>query len=243
MQRLRRYIPNAITCLNLLTGSIAIVFALQGEVVTAAMLVGLAAIFDFGDGLAARLLRAPSEIGKQLDSLGDMVSFGVLPGVLMLKLIERSLTDEQPVDFPIIDTVPAAAYIGFLITIFSALRLAKFNIDTRQSTSFIGLPTPACTLFVASLPLIIEYDRFNLAPVILQPFTLIVLCVVLAYLLVAEIPLFALKFKNLRWSENKIRFIFVLCAVVLALVLQVAAVPLIILLYILLSVFSLRFSL
>src|SRR5688572_16112299 len=109
MQRLRRYIPNAITCLNLLTGCIAIVFALQGDVVTAAMLVGPAAVFDFGDGMAARLLKAPSEIGKQLDSLGDMVSFGVLPGVLMLKLIERSLTDNHPVDFPVIDTVPTAA--------------------------------------------------------------------------------------------------------------------------------------
>jgi CDP-diacylglycerol--serine O-phosphatidyltransferase len=240
MQRLRRYIPNGITCLNLLTGCIAIVLALKGEVVTACWLVLLAAVFDFGDGMAARILRAPSEIGKQLDSLGDMVSFGVLPGVIMLKLLERALVGETAVDYN--NLTPMLAYGAFLISVFSGLRLAKFNIDTRQTTSFIGLPTPACTLLVASLPLIIANDRFGVAPLILQPATLLVLTVLLSYLLVAELPLFALKFKNLRWGDNKIRFIFVICALVLALALQWAAVPLIILLYILLSIYSLRFS-
>ncbi len=242
MQRVRRHIPNAVTCLNLLSGCVAIVLALQGEVVIAAILVGPAAFFDFCDGMVARILKAPSEIGKQLDSLADMVSFGVLPGVIMLKLLERSINDNN-LEYTYPDSVPFLAFAGFIITVFSALRLAKFNVDTRQTTSFIGLPTPACTLLVASLPLIVEYDQFGLASVILQPFTLLALSVVLAGLLVAELPLFALKFKSLRWNDNKIRFIFVICAVVLALVLQVAAVPLIILLYILLSIFSLRFSL
>ena len=127
-------------------------------------------------------------------------------------------------------------FIGFLVTIFSALRLAKFNNDTRQTTSFIGLPTPACTLVVAALPLILAYDQFGLAPIILHPALLLGLTVLLSGLLVAELPLFALKFKNLRWADNRRRFMFLLLTAGLLLVLRAAAVPLVVLLYVLLSV-------
>ena len=127
-------------------------------------------------------------------------------------------------------------YFGFLVTIFSALRLAKFNNDTRQTTSFIGLPTPACTLVVASLPLILAHDKFGLHNIMLNPLVLLGLTVLLSGLLVAELPLFALKFKNLRWADNRRRFIFMLLAAGLLLGLHAAAVPLVVLLYVLLSV-------
>jgi CDP-diacylglycerol--serine O-phosphatidyltransferase len=225
---LKRHLPNALTCLNLLCGCLALTFIFRGELVTGAYFVGIAAVADFFDGLLARALRVSSPIGKDLDSLADMVSFGVVPGVIMFKLLSRAA-----------DYGGIAAwlpYASFIITIFSALRLAKFNNDTRQTTSFIGLPTPACTLVVASLPLILAQDSFDLKNIILNPWLLIGLTVLLSGLLVAELPLFALKFKNLRWLGNRRRFIFVALALVLVLTLHAAGIPLAVLLYVLLSV-------
>ncbi|ARS36560.1 CDP-diacylglycerol--serine O-phosphatidyltransferase [Pontibacter actiniarum] len=227
---MKKHIPNVITCLNLLSGCLALYFAFKGELVTAAYLVGIAAIFDFMDGMIARLIGAYSEIGKQLDSLADMVSFGVVPGTIMFMLLQRI---EAPFWGIPADVVPFA---GFLITIFSALRLAKFNIDTRQTTSFIGLPTPACTLFVASLPLILETGDLIMFEIILNQPVLLVLTVMLSFLLVAELPLFALKFKNFTWQDNSIRFIFLGLSVILVAMLKFAAIPLIIVLYVLLSI-------
>ncbi|WP_192823068.1 CDP-diacylglycerol--serine O-phosphatidyltransferase [Rufibacter sp. LB8] len=228
---MKRHIPNFITCLNLLCGCIAIYYVFQQELVNAAYLVILAAILDFMDGMVARVLHAYSEIGKQLDSLADMVSFGVVPGVMMFHLLSRSveLSDFGPT------TAIVLPFMGFLMTIFSALRLAKFNIDTRQTTSFIGVPTPANTLFVISMPLILANDTFGLAPYILNPFVLLVITVVFSYLLVAELPLFALKFKSFKWQGNQIRFIFLGLSVALLALLNVTAIPVIIVLYILLS--------
>jgi len=205
--------------------------------VTAAYFVGIAAVADFFDGLVARALRVSSPIGKDLDSLADMVSFGVVPGAILFRLHTildmhtTVLTRATFTSFPGI-----LPYLSFLVTIFSALRLAKFNNDTRQTTSFIGLPTPACTLVVASLPLILANDQFNLAEFILNPWLLLGLTVVLSGLLVAELPLFALKFKNLRWLGNRRRFIFVALALGLVIWLRAAGVPLAVLLYVLLSV-------
>jgi CDP-diacylglycerol--serine O-phosphatidyltransferase len=173
-------------------------------------------------------LRVSSPIGKDLDSLADMVSFGVVPGVIMFKLLSHA-----PEYGGLAVWLP---YASFIITIFSALRLAKFNNDTRQTTSFIGLPTPACTLVVASLPLILAQDSFDLKNIILNPWLLLGLTVLLSGLLVAELPLFALKFKNLRWLGNRRRFIFVALALVLVLTLRAAGIPLAVLLYVLLSV-------
>ena len=229
---MKKHIPNAITCLNLFSGCLALYFAFKGELIITAYLVGIAAVFDFLDGMVARVMHAYSEIGKQLDSLADMVSFGVVPGTMMFILLQRA--DAAVFGIP----ADVVAFFGFLITIFSALRLAKFNIDTRQTTSFIGLPTPACTLFGASLPLILEYGTLTHYEIILNPWVLLVLTVLLSFLLVAELPLFALKFTNLRWQDNSMRFIFLGLSVILLALLQFAAIPLVIVLYILLSFFK-----
>ncbi|UOQ54651.1 CDP-alcohol phosphatidyltransferase family protein [Hymenobacter cellulosivorans] len=222
---MKNHLPNAVTCLNLFAGCLALCNIFAGHLETAAYLVGLAAAFDFADGLLARALHASSPIGKDLDSLADMVSFGVVPGAILFHLLGQS--SGLPEWLP---------YAGFIVTVFSALRLAKFNNDTRQTTSFIGLPTPACTLVVASLPLILAHDSFGLTSFILNPWVLLGLTVLLSGLLVAEIPLFALKFKNLTWQDNSLRFIFLLLAVILLIGLQATAIPLIVLLYVLLSV-------
>ncbi len=227
---MKKHIPNAITCLNLFTGCLALYFAFRGELVYSAYLIGIAAIFDFLDGMVARILGAYSEIGKQLDSLADMVSFGVVPGTIMFSLLSKS--GQSVLGIPA-DILP---FFGFLITIFSALRLAKFNIDTRQTTSFIGLPTPACSLFVGSLPLILAGGSLLYFEFILNPYLLLALTVILSYLLVAELPLFALKFKSLRWKDNEVRFIFLGISVILLALVKFAAIPLIIVLYILLSI-------
>jgi len=222
---LKKHIPNAVTCLNLFSGCLALCQIFAGRLDLAAYLVGLAAAFDFADGLLARALHVSSPIGKDLDSLADMVSFGLVPGAMLFQLLVRGGTDLP-------DWLP---YLAFVVTIFSALRLAKFNNDSRQTTSFIGLPTPACTLVVASLPLILENDTFHLARLILNPWVLLGLVFGLSALLVAELPLFALKFKSLRWQDNGLRFSFLLLAVGLLLLLGVAAIPPIILLYVLMS--------
>ncbi len=242
---MKRYIPNTVTCLNLLCGCLALTFIFRGELVTGAYLVGIAAVADFFDGLLARALRVSSPIGKDLDSLADMVSFGIVPGAIMYTLLNKTHEaatlhqDYLPNSWAQFGTGSdwyPVAYFGFLISIFSALRLAKFNNDTRQTTSFIGLPTPACTLVVASLPLILSQDSFDLKNIILNPWLLAGLTVLLSGLLVAELPLFALKFKNLKWVGNRRRFIFVALALVLVLTLGAAGIPLAVLLYVLLSV-------
>lgn len=230
-----KHIPNAITCLNLFTGCVALYIAFQGSLEFAAYLVGVAAVFDFLDGLVARLLRAYSEIGKQLDSLADMVSFGVLPGVIMFKLMQKSALADPATSLLQVEILP---YAAFIIIIFSALRLAKFNIDVRQTSSFIGLPTPANSIFISSLPLILASDQFNLASYILNYYSLLILSLLLCFMLVAEIPLFALKFRNLTWKDNSIRFIFLLLALSLLIILKFAAIPVIIVIYILLSAFT-----
>lgn len=228
---MKKHIPNFITCLNLLCGCIAIYYVFQQELVNAAYLVILAAVLDFLDGMIARVLHAYSEIGKQLDSLADMVSFGVVPGVMMFHLLARSI-ELSDLGGSAVNALPFA---GFLMTIFSALRLAKFNIDTRQTTSFIGVPTPANTLFVISMPLILAHDDFGLAPYILNLYVLLAITVVFSYLLVAELPLFALKFKSFKWQGNQVRFIFLGLSVALLAAFTFTAIPVIIVLYIFLS--------
>jgi CDP-diacylglycerol--serine O-phosphatidyltransferase len=236
---LKRSIPNAVTCLNLLCGCLALTFIFDGHLDVGAYFVGAAAVADFFDGLLARMLRVSSAIGKDLDSLADMVSFGVVPGAIFYQLLMRAV---QLADTSVTDGAPSTGfwywlpYAGFIVSIFSALRLAKFNNDTRQTTSFIGLPTPACTLVVASLPLILLNDSLGLQSLILNPWVLLGLTVLLSGLLVAELPLFALKFKNLRWADNRRRFLFVLVAAGLLLLLKAAAIPLVVLTYVLFSI-------
>jgi CDP-diacylglycerol--serine O-phosphatidyltransferase len=234
---LKKHLPNTLTCINLLCGCVALTFIFKGDLVIGAYLVGIAAVADFFDGLLARALRVSSPIGKDLDSLADMVSFGVVPGAIIYWLLTKAFGTEVSGAAGELGGVGAMLpYLGFVISIFSALRLAKFNNDTRQTTSFIGLPTPACTLVVASLPLILANDTFRLSTTILNPWLLLGLAVLLSGLLVAELPLFALKFKNLRWLGNRRRFIFVALALGLVLWLRAAGIPIAVLLYVLLSI-------
>ncbi|MCZ4244308.1 CDP-diacylglycerol--serine O-phosphatidyltransferase [Pedobacter punctiformis] len=222
---MKRHIPNAITCANLFSGCIGIVFAFKGELQIAAYFVILSGVFDFFDGMVARMLNVKSNIGKDLDSLADMVSFGFLPGVIMFQLLKSS-------DY----TSEYLPYLAFFITIFSALRLAKFNNDERQTQDFIGLNTPMNTLFICSLPFIaIDYPS-----IISSTILLIGIIAVTSFLLVSEIKIFSLKFSNLSWQANKVKFIFLILSAVLIAVLKFAAIPFVLVLYIGLSFLHFR---
>lgn len=220
-----RHLPNFITCLNLLCGCLAIVFISRNQLSIASWLVILAAFFDFLDGFVARILQAHSEIGKQLDSLADMITFGLVPGFMMHKILDNS-TDLFLLEFPIL------TYVPFLVTIFSALRLAKFNIDERQADGFIGLPTPACTLFVISIPLIQEHGFGLLEVGIASPPFLLTSSILLSFLLVAELPMIAFKFKNFSWEGNQVRYIFLVTGLLMLLMFNFVAIPVFIVLYI-----------
>jgi len=217
--RLLRHLPNALTCCNLLCGCIGIIFTFSYSTQSGAWFVWAACVFDFLDGFAARLLKASSPIGKELDSLADVVSFGVLPGMVMFQMINT------------ISPSNILPYTAFVLTIFSALRLAKFNIDTRQSDSFIGLPTPANALFITALPFLTSpWDIF-----ISWDYFLVAIAVTFSFLLVAPFELFALKLKNFQWASNRVQFTFIAVAVLLLAVGQASAMPFVILLYILTS--------
>jgi len=222
---MKRHIPNAITCANLFSGCIGVVFAFKGELEIAAYFVLLSGIFDFFDGMVARLLNVKSAIGKELDSLADMVSFGFLPGVIMFQLLKTS--DYSSEYLP---------YFGFIITVFSALRLAKFNIDERQTEEFIGLNTPMNTLFIVSLPFIAK----DYPEIIGSSVLLIAITAITSFLLVSEIKIFSLKFSNTTWAKNKFKFIFLILSALLIAFLQFAAVPFVLVIYIVLSIFHFR---
>lgn len=237
-----RFIPNAITLCNLLCGCIAIVYTLQNKLETAVLWVLLGLFLDFFDGLAARVLKVDGLLGKQLDSLADVVTFGVVPAFFMVQMIFKSI---QPYfdginSFPrnfIYDNTSFIPYIGLLIALASAYRLAKFNIDTRQTNSFIGLPTPANALWIISLPMIPTEWTFGLLSI---TWVLIGLTLLSCYLLNANIPLFSLKFKKWDYRDNMLQYHFVILSIVLLALLQFAAVPIIIFLYVLTSLFFSR---
>lgn len=217
--KLLKHIPNSLTCLNLLCGCVGIVFVLEGYPVPAAYFVWAACVFDFFDGFAARWLKASSPIGKELDSLADMVSFGVLPSVMMYSWL-NGLSDHAYLPF-----------VAFTVAVFSALRLAKFNIDERQTSSFIGLPTPANALFLTALPFL----PGTVLGLTQQTWVIVTIIIIFSLLLVSEIELFALKFKNFAWQGNELRFSFLGVALILIIFLNQSSLPVIILMYILLS--------
>lgn len=240
---LKKHIPNLITLLNLLCGSIAVIFAVQGNMVLTAILVALGIFFDFFDGLAARMLDVKSEIGLQLDSLADMITSGLVPGIVMFQLLIQALPQESGMgewnsgmnyfdwNFPVL------ALIGFLITMASGYRLAKFNIDERQTDSFIGLPTPANALLILSLPLILIFQPHPwVVSIILNEWFLIGLTLFSSYILNAELPLFALKFSDWSFKQNAFRYFFLTLCVLLVVLLKFIALPLIIIIYVLLSI-------
>lgn len=223
---MKRHIPNALTCANLLCGCIGIVEVFHNNMLLSCALIGIAAIFDFLDGFAARLLRVTSDIGKELDSLADVTTFGVLPSIIIYQLLMRSIPDIAGIWI---------ANFAFVIAIASAVRLAKFNIDPRQSDSFIGVPTPANGLLIASIPFILSQYETVAGPLIVNTVNLLIFTAVISFLLVCELPLFALKFKSYGWKGNEIRFSFLVLSALLVVVWGVASVPLVIFLYILIS--------
>lgn len=229
-----KHIPNAITCCNLISGCIAIAYALREHYSMALILIVIGAIFDFFDGLSARALHVSSAIGKELDSLADVVTFGVAPSCMVF-----AVCSSKYVQYP--ESLGIASYfipyLAFLLAAFSALRLAKFNLDTRQTTSFIGLPTPANALFWASL--IVSYQRVFYSPTA-NYWGLILLAgvFVFSYFLVAEFPMFALKFKDLTWQNNKIKFVFVAVCILLLLTLGISGIAASIVWYLVLSAFT-----
>lgn len=227
-----RHIPNALTCLNLFSGCIAGVMAFESRYELALLFIIISAVFDFFDGLAARALDAHSPIGKDLDSLADDVSFGLAPSLIVFSLFK-----EMPYPAYMEGTATWLPYSAFLISVFSALRLAKFNNDTRQTTSFIGLPVPANALFWASL--VAGYHPI-LTGGSVHPFGLLALVCLFSWLLVSEIPMFSLKFKNLSWKDNKVSFLFLLFCVIFLITLQIRGFATCIVWYILLSWFTCR---
>ncbi|WP_034922817.1 CDP-alcohol phosphatidyltransferase family protein [Gillisia sp. CAL575] len=246
---IKKHIPNLITALNMLCGTIAAIFAVQGNLIMAALFVGLGIFFDFFDGLAARALDVKSEVGLQLDSLADMITSGLVPGIVMYQLFLRALpgTNDPTADSWSADAastwlewnMPFMALIGLLVVAASGYRLAKFNVDERQTDSFIGLPTPANAMLILSLPLILVYQPHPIAvSLILNEWFLVGLTVFSCVMLNAEIPLFALKFSDWSLKQNKLRYSFILFCLVMIVLFQFIAIPLIIASYILLSIIS-----
>jgi CDP-diacylglycerol--serine O-phosphatidyltransferase len=226
MNSIKRNIPNFITSLNLLFGCIAIVCVFKNHTAEASWMIVFAAIADFFDGMAARLLKVSSPIGKELDSLADVVSFGVAPGMIIYQLIGTGPFN----------------WIGLIIPVFAAIRLAKFNIDTRQTFYFIGLPTPANALFIASFPLILNHDSYwqsiYLSNIHFTAWFFASIAVVCSAIMVSPLKLFSLKIKDASWGNNKTRYIFLILSMASFVMMGYTAVPVIMLLYIILSLFS-----
>ncbi len=225
-----RNIPNTITSCNLFCGCVAVYMAFQSNYEMAMLFIILGAVFDFFDGMSARLLHVSSAIGKELDSLADDVTFGLAPAAIAFSLFKEVYVPEFLA--PIAGILP---FTAFLISIFSALRLAKFNIDERQTSSFIGMPTPANALFWSSL--VVGSHDF-LISTSFNAIYLFILVVVTSLLLVAELPMFSLKFKDLSWAHNKVTYIFLLVCIPLLIIFRISGPAAIIVWYIVLSVIT-----
>ncbi len=247
-----KQIPNLFTLLNLFFGCMAIVFALQTESVIiyvneeysstfnipekltwAAIFIILAALIDFLDGFVARLFKATSALGKQLDSLSDIVSFGVAPGVILYQLLRFSFArEENGLEISIAWLLPA-----FIISCAAAWRLAKFNIDNRQALNFRGIPTPLAGLIVASLPLILHYNAelFDIGNILINKWVLYIIIFLLSFLMISDLPMMGMKFNNFTVKNNLPKIILIIIAIISAIFLQWLSVPVIFIVYILLS--------
>lgn len=232
MNVITKNIPNLLTGLNLAFGFTAIIMAMQGALTTAAWLLLVAAVFDFSDGFAARMLKAYSELGKQLDSLADAVSFGVAPGILAYKTMEMALNtnlqEASGVNFFLL-LLPA------LIPVFSALRLAKFNLDTRQTTSFVGMPTPASALIFVSVVLIVANSSEGVSIYILNPWVLAILIIVDSVLMISSLPMFSLKVKSASFKDSYVQYLFALLAILMLVFFKLQALLMIMVSYVLIS--------
>lgn len=232
------FVPNLITTFNLLCGASGLYFAFTHRIDIAFFLMATGALFDFADGLAARLLKVSSELGKQLDSLADVITFGLLPGAMVFS-VQYQIAINNAGSFDAFSFLQLIfVFSPLVIPALSAIRLAKFNIDTRQSHSFIGLPTPANALFFASLTYSATYTSTTIGNMASNPIILLLLTLLFSYLLIAELPLFALKFKSLNIKENFIRYVFLLLSALVIIFLKIPGIALVVLLYILLSIFG-----
>ncbi len=216
---IKRNIPNFITAANLVAGCIGIYFALNSNFVYVAYFVALAALFDFLDGMVARLLKVHSEIGKQLDSLADMVTFGALPAFVVFQFLQNN-------------NAGWISFLAFFIAVGSAFRLAKFNIDTRQGDQFLGLPTPANALFICFLIFLQDYAFFDF---VFTTSALLIITFIFSILLVVELPMIALKFKNFKFKENIFRYLTIAFSLIIIGIFQFSGIPLVILSYLILS--------
>lgn len=231
---IKKHIPNAITLLNLFCGCIALVFASKSDFETTFYFVSLGIFLDFFDGFFARLFKVSSPLGLQLDSLADMVTSGVVPGFVMYEMMLNSQYE--------ISENPIFAFLGFIITLGSCYRLANFNIDTRQTNSFIGLPTPANTLFIISLPLVLHYtDSLFVMEILTNQWVLLLITLCSAYLLNAEIPLFSLKFKKLNLKDNPLQVVFLFFSLLFLIVFHYLGIPILIGFYVFLSIINNKF--
>ncbi|MEE4177996.1 MAG: CDP-alcohol phosphatidyltransferase family protein [Bacteroides sp.] len=231
-----KHFPNAVTLMNLFLGAVAMVLAILGQPHYAAVLIGICAVLDFADGLLARILNARSELGQQLDSLADLVSFGMAPAGILFHYLQQAV---QTINPPALQNV--LPFAAFFLAVFAGLRLAIFNIDTRQTSGFIGLPTPANAAFFASMPFVLAFA--NRQGIILRtveaitqswPWLLIFLAL-FSYLMVSPIPMFSLKIKNFQWKENRVRYIFIGLILLSLLIFGLQAVALIVIFYLILS--------
>lgn len=236
--KIQKHIPNFFTLMNIVSGFIAIVFAFQDDLLLAFYFIMAAAFFDFVDGGVARLLDAQSEVGKQLDSLCDVVSFGVAPGVILFSMMRQTLGVDFPLEISLIKVGDLALLISVaLVPAFSALRLAKFNVDTRQTSSFIGLPVPANALLISALGVVaMSSSELWHSDLLTNPYFLLALTLVQSYLLNSSLPMFALKFKNLKWKDNSLPFLFLGVSLFMIIFIGIGGIALSIIMYIVLSV-------
>jgi CDP-diacylglycerol--serine O-phosphatidyltransferase len=235
------WVPNTITSLNLVCGCLSVFFAVDGQLGLAAVFIFAAAVFDFFDGFSARLLKAYSAIGKELDSLADLVSFGLAPAAIVFTLLELTLfgTNQHIQDIDASLNQWILLLSSLVIPVGGAFRLAKFNTDDRQSDQFLGMPIPANAIFFASIALVLILgDQKFIEPIILNKYTLLISIFACSFLMVSELPMFNLKFKNVRLKENALRYFFLATTLLMLIFLQLYALPLIIIWYVLLSAIS-----
>jgi CDP-diacylglycerol---serine O-phosphatidyltransferase len=240
MQLLFKHIPNAVTSLNLLTGTMAVIFAIDGHLVWAGIFICAAAVFDFLDGLAARILKAWSETGKQLDSLADLVSFGLAPAAILLTLLEFSLFEiNQPIhEISASGSQWLILFSALFMPVFGAIRLARFNAKQSDSSNFSGLPIPANGLFWASIGLMLEFPMYQeLFRITFSTRILLLLGLFTSVMMVSTLPMFSLKMKNLSLADNWYRYLFLLTALLLIVFLNVYGLALTILFYIVMNIF------
>lgn len=242
---IHRYVPNTVTALNLLSGVFSMLFCFEGYLLVASLFIFLAAVFDFFDGFLARLLNAYSDLGKQLDSLADIVSFGVAPTLLLYRVFQMSFEIRYGIfsfeSLLIYEKI--MLFTPVFITIASAFRLAKFNIDPDQSDTFLGLPTPANAIFFASVSLILQLPgNPQLTEILLNPWLLFILITTMSLLMVSCIPMFSIKFDNWGLKENLIRYAFIGISVIFVIIMKLVALPIIIIFYVLLSISVLLFK-